>query len=257
MRIHRAMLVTLLIQIQIAIWPVQAQVSVSDTPIAVEIITETPVATDFLAPTATFEPTEVVPLLEAAAPSVDINVRNAPDVSGARLGTLEQGRQYPVRGRYFSWFLFDYESSPNGTAWVFGDLVNIVGDASTIPAVDPSAGPTADPAQLSQTQTSEAILLTPGLSGTATAQAREVIIPTEASTNAVNASGFLPTFTPPAEIVSLRDDDVRELADTADSDLIERTLGVIAQGNLPPIVPIGILGGLGLLSLLFSIIRRL
>lgn len=239
---------------------IKAQSNITDTPIAVEILTSTPAsdALQLLTPTATFEPTEIIPLLEASTASVDINVRSEPDGTSSRLGTLEQGRQYPVRGRYFSWFWFDYENSPTGRAWVFGDLVNIIGDASTIPTVDPFAAPTDDPVQLDQTATSEAIRLTPELAGSATADARLLVVPTGASTDAASVNGLLPTFTPPAEIVPLREnDEIRELNIATDEDFLERTLTVIADGELPPIAPIGILAGLGLLGGLISLVRRL
>src|SRR5579871_6402743 len=88
-------------------------------------------------PTATLTPTPLgVAILEAKDFA---NVRATPSTDAAQLGTIRAGDKYNVIGKYVSWIEFQYNSSPTGKGWVFGDLVNLTGNLDNIPNVDPNA----------------------------------------------------------------------------------------------------------------------
>ena len=52
------------------------------------------------------------------------------------LGTIAHGAIYQVVRRYYRWYELRFERSPNGRAWVYGDLVAIEGDSSQIEVID-------------------------------------------------------------------------------------------------------------------------
>lgn len=237
-----------------------AQPRITDTPVPVQLPTNAPPPTDvlLLTPTPTTTVTEEPAIrLVAAAASADINVRDLPDVLGNRLGSLEQEREYIVTGRYFSWYQFEYGSSSSGLAWVFGDLVEIIGDNTQIPIIDPFAVPTSVPTEDAEGATATALILTPGAIETATAQTRLIDLPTQAG-DAVDASNpFPPTFTPPPDVVA-RDQalqDGLQPTATATPNLIQQTVTVVGSGEIPPVVPIVGLFVFGLLGLIVALIR--
>lgn len=239
---------------------VTAQPLITDTPLPVVIPQNTapPTSLSLLTPTPTFTMTPDAPLvsLQAAAPAADINVRDFPDVTGTRLGSLEPEQQYPVTGVYFQWYQFEYPASPTGRAWVFGELVTINGDQASIPAVDPNVQPTAASTEEIATATAAALLLTPENAESATAQARILTVPAD---EVVGADGFPPTFTPPPEIA------IRQPTESADDLTPTPADGNIAAQffsdlemttSLPPIVPIVGLVGVGVFGLFIASIRR-
>jgi hypothetical protein len=162
-----------------------------------------------------------------------------------------------VRGRYFSWLLFDFPPSPTGTGWVFDGLVDVIGDASKIARIDPYAEPTSA-ADAAASQTLSVIIQTPGGDLTATADARVLVLVTPTlNVGAVSASddvsGLLPTYTPPAEY-NLR------VTATVASDVVQETtldaLASVASQRFPPAMPIAILALVGVLSLAVGFILR-
>ena len=177
----------------------QAQ-RLTDTPVPVVIpeVQQQATSVQLFTPVPTLSPTPDVPqvFLEAVEAPANINVRNFPDSTGGRLGSLEPATQYLVTGRYFSWYQFEYETSPTGVAWVFGTLVRIIGDENLIPLIDPNTVPTEDSPGAFETATAQALLLTPDIANTATAQARELALPTDEIGSGANQE-FPPTFTPP------------------------------------------------------------
>lgn len=222
--------------------------------------------------TPTRTPTPQGPVvLEAIS---EANVRAAADIEAERLGTIRAGEIYPVIARYFRWYQFQYPTSPTGTGWVFDELVTIMGDISVVPDVSEQAQPTTDPLIIAATQTQEALLLLPGGEQTATAQARVIELPgVSAGASAASIPGdplvtgqvssttvpgesiiLLPTFTYPPEIVAIAPTDV-------DPAIIQPTkppenLPISVENGVPSLVPILILGGLGLFGLLASASRR-
>jgi hypothetical protein len=236
-----------------------AQVRISDTPVRVILPDSTQAApqADVLTATPTFTPTDLPPVvfLEAAAPLGDIQVLDFPE-NGTYLGTLETGRQYPITGQYYSWIQFEYPASTSGLAWVYFETVRVTGDVSAINLIsDPSAA-NASPED-NQTATAEAELQTPSVAETATAAARIIIVPTEVIADN-NAGEFPATYTPPPDVVlrapTQSAGDVIEA--TATPSLMDSVIALAVPQRLPPIVPILLLGGFGMLGLMVSVIRR-
>jgi len=238
------------------------------TPIPINLETPTPPPA---APNANAEATATwtaTPASLAVLEPLDTaNVRAEPDVNGAQLGVIRAGEVYTVTGRYFEWYQFQYSGSPTGRAWVFGQIVRIEGDPNTIPEVTLEPLPTQDPVQAAGTQTAEAIVLTPGGDQTATAAARGIVatleIPgvsgaprTQTGDSSGEPSQLMPTFTYPPGIVMAATEPA-EAAQPTDTPLLENIeLSSDDLRNIPPIVPILVLGSLGTLGLLFSAFRR-
>lgn len=241
-------------------------VSAQEPTVTPAVISLSPVApaqefVDPAAATPTRTPTpEARALLE---PKELANVRADASTEADQLGTIRAGEFFNVIGRYERWLQFEYPPSPNGRGWVYDELVTITGDAASIPAIDLNALPTFDPAAGAATQTMSAVTQTPGGVLTATAVSRaEVtapvanvggIITTQAVPGEI-AREILPTFTYPPGVVAMAPtqepgDDATQAADRPAS---APTNGAV----MPPIAPILILGGIGLLGLAISSIRR-
>jgi len=245
---------------------VLAQAAQSPTPLRAQIGSTATQGFQLDAPPSpTFTPT-ATPLqaafLEAKAEAADgVNVRAEADPEADVLGVIRAGEQYVVTGRYYLWLRFRYDRSPNGQGWVFGDLVDLSGDTSLIPdlAAEPQA--TTDATVVGATQTAEVITLTPGAPLTTTAEANLLLEPVsvnEAVSGAANASG-LPTFTPPPELVVVatpanNTNGVGEA--TTLSENVPPPVNDISFNDLPRILPIVLLGGLGILGVLISLLRR-
>lgn len=252
------------------------------TPIRVQISTSTPLPLPENAIEIQFSPTPSVTVsnivfLEAISTA---NVRSAAEPDATVLGVIETGTQYPIVGKYFQWYQFRYDKSPNGRGWAHESVVNIVGDTSLIADLTENPEPTTDTVGAAATQTWEAITLTPGIVLTATANARLITgpIPAVGGDNTNNAGGSalesvsgqpLPTFTPPPDLVSPVETAVVEttgqiettgqsefaIAAPTPSPLVSIPLPATA-GDVAPIVPIVILGGFGLVGLVISSTRR-
>jgi hypothetical protein len=210
--------------------------------------------------TATYTPT--VPgraVLEAKADAGDVNVRAEADIGSDRIGTIRAGDQYPVLGKYFRWYQFQFDLSPAGRGWVFDELVNIIGDPSTIPDLSVEALPTDDPVIVGATQTQLALTQTPGGILTATQNSRQLILPgatavpggADATAGDQNAAP-LPTFTFPPDLIAATPIDLTVVTPTLSPGLN----AISVSEGVPPIVPIVVLGGLGLLGLFISSLRR-
>lgn len=243
--------------------PVNAQELVTSTPVRIDIPTSLPVLGDPLASeTPTRTPTVPGPaMLQAKADAGDVNVRADADLDAEILGTIRAGDFYPILGRYYRWYHIQFDLSPSGTAYVFEELVDIIGDASAIKDLTLESLPTTDPTIVAATETQEAITQTPGGILTATANSRVITLPGAdgAVANSALAAGqvagaptILPTFTYPPDIVAIAPTEGVPVTPTASPDL---TLPEIPD-TVPPIVPIIILGGLGLLGLAVSSITR-
>lgn len=235
---------------------VNAQEAATSTPIQINLVTPTPAAIATLpGATATWTAT-AVPL--AVLTAIDTaNVRAEPDINGALLGQIRAGERFTVSGRYFEWYQFQYDRSPNGRAWVFGQLVTIEGDPNAIPEVTDEPAATIDPLVVGATQTLEAIVLTPGGDLTATEAARGVvstlIIPGVANSGRATepAPGTsLPTFTFPPGLAREVGTSIAAAVTATPEASLELTESTLS--TLPPIVPIVALGTLGILGLIFS-----
>jgi hypothetical protein len=237
------------------------QVVVSATPASIILPSPLPLITEN-APTATLAATATPPvqaLLEALS---EANVRAQPDPDSERLGTIRAGELYTVIGRYFRWYQFRYEQSPSGTGWVFDELVRITGDESTIIDLNEQAVPTTDTTAAAATATIEVITQTPGGILTATAQGQSIQLPSQGnSSDGVNPplesgilTAVLPTFTYPPDIPLTPPDNAFRVG--VDLEITPTTafsnVGFLTTQSVPPILPIVILGGLGMLGLLLA-----
>lgn len=223
----------------------------SPTPVVIELPTQAALPTEITIATVTPTPTATsenpVSLLLNAESA---NVRILPDTEdGDIIGTLEPNANYTVTGRYFSWYQFFFDGSPNGRAWVYGDLVTIEGNQAAIPEIDPFATPTA-PAGILAT--------TPEANVTEdSASARSLDVETTGGDSG-GLLGVLPTYTYPAEFSIDRRTPTPSgiILPTPTPDTVGEILTTFAEGNVPPIVPITLLAIGGLLGLFVSFLRR-
>ncbi len=248
-----------------------AVISSSQSAIAQELVTATAVPANFptLAPppiqgAVTEMPTRTatVPgraVLEAKADAGDVNVRSQADIGSDIIGTIRTGDQYVILGKYFRWYQFQFDLTPAGRGWVFDELVNIIGDPSTIPDLSVEALPTDDPAIVGATQTQLALTQTPGGILTATEDSRQLALPgtpaapggAEDAASSSNAAP-LPTFTFPPDLIAATPVDLTMITPT----LVPSFTSIAVSNGVPPIVPIVVLGGFGLLGLFVSSLRR-
>lgn len=218
-----------------------AQTGSTATPAAGVLSTPTRERRLQVTPTHTPEPSPA-PLpavrLRALDTAGNVNIRSLPSLEGEILGTIAGGVEYQVLRNYYRWYEFRYDLSPNGRGWVYGDLVEIVGDRSLIAVIEnPADIAIADPLQ-NDTR-----------GGADANEQRTIAISTlRADSNLsveLAAITVLPTFTAPAATPVSITDQLEFEATGRDSWTI-----------LPPIVPIAVLAGLGLIGFLVSVIRR-
>lgn len=220
-------------------------------PLALATNTETPAPTGSPTRTPTQEGGPQV-LVEAIDPDVGANVRSSPEISATNIvGKIMPGNQYVVRGKRFNWYQIEYPEAPNGIAWVYADVVTVIGNVDDIREFEEGEIATVDPMVLAIQGTGTAVANTPG--GLATLTAQAMITPTGVSTADASTSTWvpgqpLPTFTPPG--LSLTPPIIPQQVD--DSATSGATLG-----GVPTLVPILGLAALGVLGLLISLIRRL
>lgn len=200
-------------------------------------------------------------MLEAKSPGV--NVRAGADIESERLGAINPGERYPILGRYFRWLQLQYDSSPTDSAWVYDELVNIIGDESAINDLSEEALPTEDTSLSAATATQGVLTQTPGGVLTATALARilavevgsdadgdgtlspaDLLAVPEAGATANPAA--LPTYTYPPNLP----------ANLPTRSALTTTSLPTSPTDLPPITPILLLGGLGLIGLAIGSVRR-
>ncbi len=236
---------------------VSASPQLQDVPATPAQINLSPVAPEVQAqdsggPTPTRTATQPgIALLEAKDFA---NVRADPSTDSAQLGQIKAGEQYNVIGRYVSWIQFQFPTSPTGKGWVFGDLVNLTGNIDNIPDIDPFANEQVDSVSSGATATQSVLTQTPGGILTATILARIVIpqgtpAPADSGTHEI-----LPTFTYPPGMIPIAPSPGAPVS-TASPDAAA-LLPTSNSNNLPPIVPILVLGGIGLLGLALSSLRR-
>ena len=246
---------------------------ITATPLPISLASPTPPSTVPIAATETpiWTATPVGPaVLEAID---EANVRAEPDVESELLGRIRPGEIYPIVGRYFEWYQFRYDSSPNGRGWVFGQLVNVTGDPSAIPDLSAELAPTTDPllvgagAALAETPTpldpltstaQARVLPAPdavaGISGVSIDPNAAVAVGDTSTLAATNVPGLLPTFTYPPNIVAAAPTDI--LLDEVGASPTPSTPAMSVSQGIPPIVPILVLGGFGILGLAISSLRR-
>lgn len=239
-----------------------AQPRITNTPIPVIIptLTATVPGSDgrFIeaSPSPTFTLTPELPnviLIAIVAPSEAL-VRDFPE-NGEVIGYLEANRDYQVIGQYFSWIQIQFTGSPTGRAWVYIETIRMTGNLDEIPFIDPDSQPAESSFEDNQTQTAIALFQTPGIADTATANARILTLPAENDVR--TTSEFLPTYTPPAEIISIQAtaDPNIESSPTPENIAVQTVITSVTESGVPPFVPILALGLFGFLGLLISRIR--
>lgn len=206
-------------------------------------------------------------LLEAIT---EANVRSQADPESDRLGTIRAGDSYTVIGRYFRWYQFQYDQSPSGTGWVFDELVTIKGNPDRIPDLS-LATPTPDVNALQANSTLVVLTQTPGGVLTATAGVGALPLPIESSANnsgstvdtspnilVVGSQTPLPTFTIPPNLGAVSPPIVSS-SGTPSENPTASTVQIsdfVIPSRIPPILPILVLGGVGILGLLISSLRK-
>jgi hypothetical protein len=242
---------------------VAAQGSVSPTPVPVQL--PNAAAPDgseqgAVPPTPTRTPTPVGPaLLEAIT---EANVRAEADLESEKLGTIRAGDTYPILGRYFRWLQFQYDQSPNGTAWVFDELVTIIGDETALLDLNVNALPTVDVEAVNATGTWEVITQLPGGILTATAEARVLPAPgadsggTGHEESSAALPQLMPTFTWPPDLAGVSGQTPTPITVDGTTSAPLESSNAPSDASLPPIAPILVLGGLGVMGLFVASIRR-
>lgn len=233
--------------------PVQVAQVPTETPAELNLQPIQQPTADFAQATATRTPTPVgVALLEAKEFA---NVRAEPSTDAAQLGTIRVGETYNVIGRYVSWIQFEYRDSPTGRGWVFGELVNLSGNVENIPEIDPfSSSNAVDEASFGATSTQSILTQTPGGILTATVAAQQQSQPGAVTATPQGIGDILPTFTYPPGMVAIAP--TAGIAQTDDAGAPQTAAPAISSNEVPPLVPIVILGAVGLLGLVISSFRR-
>lgn len=219
----------------------------SPTPTSGVIQLPTATLTPIGGPTATPTRTPTITPVLAQALGTPTNLRAGPGLDFEIVGVLSEGDTVPVVGRSvtFPWLVVSWAEGPDGQAWVFEQLVQVIGDITTVPIIEPPALPTIEPTQFALQQTATVVLQTPGAAETATAQA--FLLPTGVYTVTPGMPSFipgsLPTFTPPPPL-----EQAEELPPPPGA--------LPGRGPAPAIFIIG-LGLLGALTLAIGLLRRL
>ena len=190
-------------------------------------------------------PTFPVVLLEAVG---EANVRNGPGLDFDVVGTLTAGNPVQIVGRSinFPWYVVEWEGAENNVAWVFEELVIVQGDITTIPIYPDPSAPTVDPTQAAVQATATVLLQTPGAAETATATA--LFAPTGVFTSTPEGE-VLPEGQVPAS-------DFTAAPQTGPANDVLPPQDLSTSGGIPPAMVILTLGGLGILALVVSILRR-
>ena len=229
--------------------PVYGQEPPSSTPLVVILMTPTPFVERSVATiTPTFTATALgLAQLEVRQEAGTINVRTEPGPEADQLGSISYGTIYPVYRQFYSWYEIQFELSPNGRGWIFGSLVDIIGDGSAIQIIDDFNWATPQgPFVPTATEVSE---LSEESSTTGTGE-RIIEIPTALETLSANEPSFevmpLATYTYPPDVVAVAPTQSFTAAprNTAESTAIAK-----------PILPIILLGGLGIIGLLLNSLR--
>ncbi|MFZ4828361.1 MAG: hypothetical protein ACOYLB_13495 [Phototrophicaceae bacterium] len=229
------------------------------TPAQVRLVTPTPFI-ELLPPTPTTQGELLTPTLTQELVVIeliaDVNARSSPELTDENvLGLVRAGERFNVLGKYFNWIQFQYDLAPDKRAWVYQDLVQIIGDATQIKEIDPFVEPTLDPLISGATQTREAILQDPNGLLTVTALERVIQLPGENAVvggigDVIESGTVLPTYTYPAGIS-------RQLLTPSDPITSDNFTdqGSSNSDGVPPIILIVVLLGFGVLGLVITALR--
>ncbi len=209
--------------------PLAAQTRATAVPAILH--SPTPLNAPAIAPTVTAAPSPTpapAARLQALQSAGNVNVRPRPDIDSDVLGTITYGTEYAVLRQYFRWYELRYSLAPSGRAWVYGDLVEITGDATSIEVVE-------DLAELEVIDSALAAL---------EGEADERTIELSPQAIELDIASPLPTFTPPP-LTPVFFSGQEDRPNSSDA----------PWTNLPPLAPILVLAGLGFVGLLISLLR--
>ena len=224
-----------------------AQALRTATPVRVDLITATSSGFSPLAPTVTVPPSATAPgpaLLEARESAGRVNVRALPDPDSDVMGTIASGTRYRALRRYYLWIELSFDPAPDGRAWVFSELVDVSGDEAGIAIIEDFADVIApassfDEASAEADQPDEA-------------ESRTLIIATALDDSAAGdwRQTPLPTYTYPPGLRLALPTDAATKPD-------EAAAGAANPTRVPPLLPIALLAGIGMVGLIVSGIRQL
>lgn len=232
--------------------PAQAQLRATNTPVPLQFPTQniilTPIEQQEATLFPTFTPTPIGPArLRLREGSGEVNIRSEADPNSEILGVIRQGEEYVVTGSYYLWYQIAYEQSRTGTGFVFGDLVEIIGERSEIPDL---TAVTAVPDEIMQAlATTEAQI---NLSDIEEEETREIDAPVlELGLPLEGELEVLPTFTYPPDIIALAP------TQSPTESITEQAPPIITvTGGVAPVVPIIILIGIGFITFLIGLLQR-
>jgi len=230
--------------------PIHAQERPSATPIVVKLFTPTPYVERSVATvTPTFTPTPAsLALLEVREEAGSVNVRTEPGPEADQLGSISFGTLYPVYRQFYSWYEIQYELSPTGYGWIYGGLTDIIGDVGEIQIIENFDWAT--PQGVFNPEPTETLELSEEDILTVTANARIIQIPTsseDSNATVISAVDPIPTFTYPPDVLAQ--------APTQSASLVRRNTDT-STSSMPPVFPILLLGGVGIIGLLLNSLRR-
>lgn len=237
--------------------PVAAQSAPTATPLPLRFPTQAPFeAPEDVEPTAvpTFTATPPGPaVLRLREGSGAVNIRAEPDPDAELIGQINEGDEYVVTGRYFLWYQIRYDDVRSGVGYVFGQLVEIVGNPDEeIPDLTVATPtPPIDPAILAPTETAQAILAMPDGELTLTAVVREIEAPEGLD---LAEREVLPTFTYPPDVVA-------QAPTLNPTTVLEATpeqggIAINVSDGVAPVVPMLVLAGLGVVFFLLGLLQR-
>lgn len=243
------------------VMPVVGQSAPTATPLPLRFPTQAPFeSAEDAEPTAvpTFTPTPLGPaVLRLREGSGAVNIRAEPDPDAELIGQINEGDEYVVTGRYFLWYQIRYDDVRSGVGYVFGQLVEIVGNPDEeIPDLTiATPTPPLDPAILAPTETAAAILALPDGELTLTAMVREIEAPEGDPLDLdMTQRQVLPTFTFPPDVVA----QAPTLNPTVALESTPEQGGITidVSDGVAPVLPMLVLAGLGVLFFLLGMLQR-
>lgn len=231
--------------------PIQAQLRATNTPVPLQFPTQnimlTPIEQEEATLFPTFTPTPLGPAsLRLREGSGEVNIRAEADPSAEIVGVIRVGEEYVVLGSYYLWYQIAYEQSRTGTGFVYGELVEIVGERNLIPDLTVV---TTVPDEITQAMaTSEAALNLADIEQ----ESREIDAPLlDLGLPSDDEQVILPTFTYPPDIIALAP------TQAPVEEITEQTPPLInVSGGVAPVVPMIILIGLGFITFLIGLLQR-
>ncbi len=245
-------ILVLALYIPAAVLEIESQDNRPATPITVNLVTPTPIGISQFSPTVTPTFTLTAPgpsVLQAKESAGRVNVRSAPDTSSDVLGAIVYGTRYPFLRRYFLWYELEYEVAPNGRAWVFSELVEVEGELESVQTITDYT----DVVNVTVGEGQTTIVAGLGSdSGAETASRTLIISSPEADANRLHLEATpLPTFTYPPDLPVFAP---TKVSAPVNRDLAPNDTDILM--DLPPLIPIVLLAGFGLVGMLINSIRR-